>query len=93
MERWFHGNVLLAVHSNCHLLTCTLLSTLHLCSYSLGDKVERWLNDLLCLDAAEHTPPPPARLPHPGALAPLVWLGLKQCACDSAHAAVLPAWG
>ncbi|PRW57974.1 N-acetyltransferase 10 [Chlorella sorokiniana] len=33
--------------------------------YSLGDKVERWLNDLLCLDAAEHTPPPPARLPHP----------------------------
>lgn len=35
--------------------------------YSLGDRVERWLNDLLCLDAAEHTPPPPARLPHPGA--------------------------
>ncbi|KAL4434095.1 hypothetical protein ABPG75_000536 [Micractinium tetrahymenae] len=33
--------------------------------YSLGDRVERWLNDLLCLDAAEHTPPPPARLPHP----------------------------
>lgn len=34
-------------------------------SYSLGDRVERWLNDLLCLDAAEHTPAPPARLPHP----------------------------
>lgn len=47
------------------------LST-HLCSYSLGDKVERWLNDLLCLDAAEHTPPPPARLPHPGVFTPLI---------------------
>jgi N-acetyltransferase 10 len=33
--------------------------------YSLGDPVERWLNDLLCLDAAEHTPPLPSRLPHP----------------------------
>lgn len=56
--------------------TCTLLSTPHLCSYSLGDKVERWLNDLLCLDAAEHTPPPPARLPHPGVFTPLARLGL-----------------
>lgn len=33
--------------------------------YSLGDPIERWLNDLLCLDAAEHMPPVPARLPHP----------------------------
>jgi N-acetyltransferase 10 len=33
--------------------------------YSLGDPIERWLNDLLCLDAAEHTPPLPSRLPHP----------------------------
>lgn len=33
--------------------------------YSAGDKVERWLNDLLCLDAAEALPPPPPRLPHP----------------------------
>ena len=33
--------------------------------YSTGDPVERWLNDLLCLDAAEHTPPLPSRLPHP----------------------------
>ena len=33
--------------------------------YSLGDPVERWLNDLLCLDAAEHTPSLPSRLPHP----------------------------
>eukprot|EP00887_Chlorella_sp_A99_P003429 scaffold7.g3429.t1 len=33
--------------------------------YASGDKVERWLNELLCLDAAEHMPPPPPRLPHP----------------------------
>lgn len=33
--------------------------------YASGDPVERWLNDLLCLDAAEHTPPLPSRLPHP----------------------------
>ena len=47
------------------------------CSYSLGDKVERWLNDLLCLDAAEHTPPPPARLPHPGGRC-LGWPALRR---------------
>ena len=33
--------------------------------YGAGDKVEAWLNDLLCLDAAEHIPPPPPQLPHP----------------------------
>ncbi|GAB4815551.1 hypothetical protein N2152v2_002597 [Parachlorella kessleri] len=33
--------------------------------YAAGDKVERWLNDVLCLDAAEALPPPPPRLPHP----------------------------
>ncbi|KAK9836541.1 hypothetical protein WJX74_002758 [Apatococcus lobatus] len=33
--------------------------------YSAGDKVESWLHELLCLDAAEHVPPTPARLPHP----------------------------
>ena len=35
--------------------------------YAAGDRVERWLNDLLCLDAAEHMPRLGAssRLPHP----------------------------
>lgn len=33
--------------------------------YSANDSIERWLNDLLCLDAAEHSPPVPSRLPHP----------------------------
>uniref|UniRef100_A0A1D2A005 RNA cytidine acetyltransferase n=2 Tax=Auxenochlorella protothecoides TaxID=3075 RepID=A0A1D2A005_AUXPR len=33
--------------------------------YASGDEVEKWLNGLLCLDAAEHIPKPPARLPHP----------------------------
>lgn len=33
--------------------------------YALGDPVESWLHQLLCLDAAEHVPPPPPRLPHP----------------------------
>lgn len=33
--------------------------------YAGGDTIERWLNDLLCLDAAEHIPPSPSRLPHP----------------------------
>ena len=27
--------------------------------------MEAWLHELLCLDAAEHVPRPPARLPHP----------------------------
>ena len=33
--------------------------------YASGDAVEAWLNDLLCLNAAEHVPPVPPRLPHP----------------------------
>ena len=34
--------------------------------YAAGDKVERWLHELLCLDAAEHLPRlGAARLPHP----------------------------
>ena len=35
--------------------------------YAAGDRVERWLNDLLCLDAAEHMPRlgSSSRLPHP----------------------------
>eukprot|EP00891_Asterochloris_glomerata_P009605 jgi/Astpho2/9605/Aster-03877 len=33
--------------------------------YAAGDKVESWLHELLCLDAAEHIPKLPARLPHP----------------------------
>ena len=36
------------------------------CRYAAGDAVEAWLNGLLCLDAAEHVPRPPVRLPHPG---------------------------
>ena len=35
------------------------------CRYGPGDKVEAWLNDLLCLNAAEHIPKPPPQLPHP----------------------------
>ena len=27
--------------------------------------MEAWLNDLLCLNAAEHIPKPPPQLPHP----------------------------
>lgn len=33
--------------------------------YAPGDRVERWLHELLCLDATEHVPKPPTRLPHP----------------------------
>jgi N-acetyltransferase 10 len=33
--------------------------------YSAGDKVERWLLSLLCLDAADHTPSLSCHLPHP----------------------------
>jgi N-acetyltransferase 10 len=33
--------------------------------YAAGDGIESWLNGLLCLDAADHTPPTPPRLPHP----------------------------
>ena len=35
------------------------------CRYAAGDKVESWLLELLCLNAAEHVPKLPARLPHP----------------------------
>ena len=38
---------------------------LRLCRYGADDKVEAWLNNLLCLNAAEHIPPPPPQLPHP----------------------------
>ncbi|KAL0030160.1 hypothetical protein WJX77_000722 [Trebouxia sp. C0004] len=33
--------------------------------YAAGDKVESWLLELLCLNAAEHIPKLPTRLPHP----------------------------
>ena len=33
--------------------------------YAGGDQMEAWLHELLCLDAAEHLPGPPAQLPHP----------------------------
>lgn len=33
--------------------------------YAAGDKLESWLHELLCLDAAEHVPRPPAAMPHP----------------------------
>ena len=33
--------------------------------YSFGDRVESWLNGLLCLDAADHTPPLTGHLPPP----------------------------
>lgn len=33
--------------------------------YAAGDGIESWMNGLLCLDAADHAPPTPARLPHP----------------------------
>ncbi|KAL3153398.1 hypothetical protein ABBQ38_011736 [Trebouxia sp. C0009 RCD-2024] len=33
--------------------------------YAAGDQVESWLLELLCLNAAEHVPKLPARLPHP----------------------------
>ena len=33
--------------------------------YAAGDPLETWLHGLLCLDAAEHVPRPPSRLPHP----------------------------
>ena len=33
--------------------------------YAAGDPLEAWLHGLLCLDAAEHVPRPPSRLPHP----------------------------
>ncbi|BDA49001.1 RNA cytidine acetyltransferase [Coccomyxa sp. Obi] len=31
--------------------------------YGAGDKVEAWLNELLCLNASEHVPKPPPQLP------------------------------
>lgn len=33
--------------------------------YAPGDPVEAWLHELLCLDAGQHLPKVPARLPHP----------------------------
>ncbi|KAK9785019.1 hypothetical protein WJX73_005784 [Symbiochloris irregularis] len=33
--------------------------------YAAGDRVEAWLHELLCLDAADRIPSVPARLPHP----------------------------
>ena len=33
--------------------------------YAAGDPMEAWLHELLCLDAADHVPPLPSRLPHP----------------------------
>ena len=36
-------------------------------SYAAGDPVEAWLHELLCLDAGQHLPKPPTRLPHPSA--------------------------
>ncbi|CAG9461049.1 unnamed protein product [Pedinophyceae sp. YPF-701] len=33
--------------------------------YAPGDQVEKWLHELLCLNAAEHVPPAPLKLPHP----------------------------
>lgn len=37
----------------------------HPIRYAPGDRVEHWLHDLLCLDAADRVPALPARLPHP----------------------------
>ncbi len=36
------------------------------CRYGAGDKVEAWLNELLCLNASEHVPKVPPKLPLPG---------------------------
>ncbi|GIL51445.1 hypothetical protein Vafri_7426 [Volvox africanus] len=33
--------------------------------YAPGDPIESWLHELLCLDAGQHLPKPPTRLPHP----------------------------
>ncbi|KAG1681159.1 hypothetical protein FOA52_015602 [Chlamydomonas sp. UWO 241] len=33
--------------------------------YAPGDPVEKWLHEVLCLDAAQHVPRAPAKLPHP----------------------------
>ena len=41
------------------------VSSRFVCRYAAGDKVESWLLELLCLNAAEHVPKLPARLPHP----------------------------
>jgi hypothetical protein len=34
--------------------------------YAPGDPIEAWLHELLCLDAGNRVPRPPAKLPHPG---------------------------
>ncbi|GAX72715.1 hypothetical protein CEUSTIGMA_g171.t1 [Chlamydomonas eustigma] len=33
--------------------------------YAPGDPVESWLHEVLCLDAGQHVPSPPPKLPHP----------------------------
>lgn len=33
--------------------------------YASGDPIEKWMNELLCLDVANHTPKIQGRLPHP----------------------------
>ena len=33
--------------------------------YAPGDRIESWLHELLCLDAADRVPPLPKALPHP----------------------------
>ena len=33
--------------------------------YAPGDKIETWLNELLCLNCADHIPSIPEKLPHP----------------------------
>jgi N-acetyltransferase 10 len=33
--------------------------------YAPGDPIEGWLHEVLCLDAGQHIPRPPTKLPHP----------------------------
>lgn len=37
----------------------------HPIRYAPGDNIEAWLHELLCLNAADHVPRAPPRLPHP----------------------------
>lgn len=54
--------------------------------------MERWLNDLLCLDAAEHTPPPPARLPHPGVCPLSLGVAVNRLGARAAGPPAAPRW-
>ena len=45
--------------------SCWVLTRLHGARYARGDPVESWLHELLCLDASDHIPSVPSRLPHP----------------------------